>query len=45
MAASGVLALDRLITEIRPIDDVLDTFQLIDAQPDGIKYLIDCRGT
>ena len=42
LAASGALALDRLITEVRPIDDVQQTFETIDANPDGIKYLIQC---
>jgi threonine dehydrogenase-like Zn-dependent dehydrogenase len=45
LAASGVLALDQLITEVRPIRDVQQTFELIDSSPDGIKYLIDCRGS
>jgi len=34
-----------LITQVLPIDDVQQTFERIDASPDGIKYLIDCRGT
>ncbi|MBT3342848.1 MAG: alcohol dehydrogenase catalytic domain-containing protein [Gemmatimonadetes bacterium] len=45
LAAEGALALDRLITQVLPIDDVQQTFERIDASPDGIKYLIDCRGT
>lgn len=43
LAASGALHLDRLITEIQPIDDVAAAFARIDANPDGIKTLIDCR--
>ena len=45
LATSGVLALDQLITEVLPISDVQQTFELIDSSPDGIKYLIDCRGS
>ncbi len=44
LATQGALALDQLITEVRPIQDVQKTFELIDSSPDGIKYLIDCRG-
>ena len=43
LAASGCLHLDRLITQIQPIDEVQQTFETIDSNPDGIKYLIDCR--
>ena len=45
LAADGTVALDRLISEIRPMEDVQETFELIDSNPDGIKYLIDCKGT
>jgi 2-desacetyl-2-hydroxyethyl bacteriochlorophyllide A dehydrogenase len=43
LAASGALALDRLITQVLPIDEVQAAFEAIDANPDGIKSLIDCR--
>ena len=43
LATCGALALDQLITEVRSIDAVQQTFELIDASPNGIKYLIDCR--
>ncbi|MEM9079980.1 MAG: zinc-binding dehydrogenase [Verrucomicrobiota bacterium] len=43
LAASGKLALDRLITRIDPIEEVQATFEAIDANPDGIKYLIRCN--
>jgi len=42
LAAGGKLALDRLITQVRPIDEVGETFAAIDANPAGIKYLIQC---
>ncbi|TWT49390.1 D-arabitol-phosphate dehydrogenase [Rubripirellula amarantea] len=42
LAASGKLHLDKLITKISPIDQVQETFEAIDANPDGIKYLIQC---
>lgn len=43
LAQSGELHLDKLITEINPIDAVQKTFEKIEANPDGIKYLINCR--
>lgn len=42
LADSGKLHLDKLITQISPIDEVQKTFEIIDANPDGIKYLIQC---
>lgn len=43
LAASGCLHLDTLITRVDPIENVQQTFETIEANPDGIKYLIDCR--
>ena len=43
LAASGKLHLDKLLTKISPIDEVQQTFESIDANPDGIKYLVACR--
>ncbi len=43
LAAGGKLHLDKLITQINPIDDVQQIFETIDANPDGIKYLIACN--
>lgn len=43
LAASGKLHLDKLITQINPIDEVQQVFETVDANPDGVKYLIDCR--
>ncbi|TWT80803.1 D-arabitol-phosphate dehydrogenase [Planctomycetes bacterium CA13] len=43
LASSGALHLDKLITKISPIDEVQKTFEAIDANPDGIKYLIQCN--
>lgn len=42
LADSGKLHLDKLITQISPIDEVQKTFEMIDVNPDGIKYLIQC---
>ncbi|MCB1122472.1 MAG: alcohol dehydrogenase catalytic domain-containing protein [Verrucomicrobiae bacterium] len=42
LAASGQLHLDKLITQVNPIDAVQKTFETIESNPDGIKYLIDC---
>ncbi len=43
LAADGKLHLDQLITQINPIDKVQETFEAIDANPDGIKFLINCN--
>ncbi len=43
LAASGRLHLDKLITEVCRIEAVQKAFEKIEANPDGIKYLIDCR--
>jgi len=42
LATAGKLHLDKLITQVSPIDQVQQTFEAIDANPDGIKYLIQC---
>ncbi len=42
LMGEGKLPLDQLITEIAPIEAVQATFEKIDANPDGIKYLIQC---
>lgn len=42
LAGAGKLHLDKLITQVSPIEDVQKTFEMIDANPDGIKYLIQC---
>ncbi|MFD2257583.1 zinc-binding dehydrogenase [Luteolibacter algae] len=42
LAATGKLQLDKLITEIRPLEEVGEAFAAIDANPAGIKTLIKC---
>lgn len=42
LANAGKLKLEKLITKVSPIDEVQSTFEAIDANPDGIKYLIEC---
>lgn len=43
LAAQGVLRLESLITEVSPIDQVQTAFEAIDANPAGIKVLIQCN--
>lgn len=43
LASDGSLHLDKLITQVSPIDEVQNVFETIDSNPDGLKYLIDCR--
>ena len=40
LAASGDLPLDRLVTDVTPLDEVQRVFETIDRNPEGIKYLI-----
>ena len=42
LASQGHLHLDKLITEICPIDKTQEVFENIDSNADGIKYLIQC---
>lgn len=42
LAASGKLHLDKLVTEVSPIETVQATFDRIESNPDGIKHLIQC---
>ncbi|MEM8945842.1 MAG: alcohol dehydrogenase catalytic domain-containing protein [Planctomycetota bacterium] len=42
LATKGQLHLDRLITEVSPIEQAPEMFERIDANPNGIKYLIQC---
>lgn len=42
LAAAGSLALDHLITEIRPLAAAPEAFALLEAQPGGIKTLVRC---
>jgi 2-desacetyl-2-hydroxyethyl bacteriochlorophyllide A dehydrogenase len=42
LASKRGLPLERLITQIRPIEEVQQVFQLIDESPEGMKYLIQC---
>ncbi|TWT65523.1 zinc-dependent alcohol dehydrogenase [Crateriforma conspicua] len=43
LADADKLHLDKLITEVVPIEKTQQTFEAIDANPDGIKYLIQCN--
>ena len=43
LIASGELPLDKMITRTVPLEDVPDAFRDLDAQPNTMKVLIDCR--
>ena len=43
LAAAGKLHCDSLITKVSPIDQAKQMFETLEDQPDGIKFLIDCR--
>lgn len=42
LAAGGRLPLDRLVTEIAPLERIQEIFQTIDRNPEGMKYLLEC---
>ena len=44
MVAAGQLPVNALITDVQPIEQTQEVFQAIDANPQGMKYLIQCGG-
>ena len=42
LAANGALPLDRLITQVAPLAEAKNVFETIDANPAGMKYLLQC---
>ena len=42
LAASGALPLDQLITQVSPLAEAKNVFETIDANPAGMKYLLQC---
>lgn len=42
LAAEGVLPLDALITRVDPLEATQQVFEAIDANPEGMKFLIQC---
>lgn len=43
LAAGGKLPLDRVITNVSPLDQVQSVFEQIDQNPAGMKYLLQCQ--
>lgn len=43
LAASGILPLEKLITQVSPLRDIQQVFETIDQNPAGMKYLLDCQ--
>jgi 2-desacetyl-2-hydroxyethyl bacteriochlorophyllide A dehydrogenase len=43
LAASGTLPLDKMITQILPMEDVKKVFETIDQNPAGMKYLLEIK--
>jgi 2-desacetyl-2-hydroxyethyl bacteriochlorophyllide A dehydrogenase len=42
LVAAGALPLDRIVTQVSPLEDVQSVFEAIDRNPAGMKYLIHC---
>ena len=43
IASSGLVPLDTLITRIGNLADIQKVFEEIDSDPEGMKYLVNCR--
>jgi 2-desacetyl-2-hydroxyethyl bacteriochlorophyllide A dehydrogenase len=41
LAASGTLPLDKMITQVSPLEDAKKVFETIDLNPAGMKYLLE----
>jgi (R,R)-butanediol dehydrogenase / meso-butanediol dehydrogenase / diacetyl reductase len=41
LAASGTLPLDKMITQVSPLEDAKRVFETIDQNPAGMKYLLE----
>ena len=44
IADSGAIPFDILVTKVSDLDHIQSIFEEIDANPAGMKYLIDCQG-
>ncbi|WP_341938253.1 zinc-dependent alcohol dehydrogenase [Marinimicrobium sp. C2-29] len=44
MISSGKIDIDRFITSVSPLDEIDEAFANIDANPEGMKSLINCGG-
>src|SRR5690606_38272399 len=42
VVAEDRLPLDRIITKILPLEEVQEAFEMIDKNPEGMKYLLKC---
>ena len=42
LVADGRLPTDSLITQVSPLEETQKVFEMIDANPAGMKYVIDC---
>jgi len=43
LASSGNIPFEKLITKIDKLENIQSIFELIDDNPEGMKYLIDCQ--
>jgi 2-desacetyl-2-hydroxyethyl bacteriochlorophyllide A dehydrogenase len=43
IAASGQIPFERLITKVDKLENIQAIFEMIDDNPEGMKYLIDCQ--
>lgn len=43
LASSGNIPFEKLITKVDKLDNIQSIFEMIDDNPEGMKYLIDCQ--
>jgi len=43
LVSAGDLGLGKLVTSVAPLSEVQSVFEQIDANPDGMKVLLDCQ--
>lgn len=43
LMASGVLPLERMITDVQPLENVQQAFERLETNPSAMKVLLDCR--
>ncbi len=44
LVSNNELPVEKLISNVAPLDKVQQLFEEIDANPSGMKYLVDCQG-
>ncbi len=43
LATAGKIPFDALTTEVKPLEEIQSLFEIIDNNPNGMKYLVNCQ--